>query len=60
MTPNEIKKVLIKTYAYAGFPRSINRSHTFMAVMDERQARGIKDEVGREEAPLPADMDKDE
>ena len=31
-----------------------------MAVMDKRQAKGIKDEVGQEAGPLPADMNKDE
>ena len=31
-----------------------------MAVMDERQTKGIKDEVGKEASPLPADMNKDE
>jgi alkylhydroperoxidase/carboxymuconolactone decarboxylase family protein YurZ len=46
--------------AYAGFPRSLNGIHTFMAVMDERKAKGIKDEDGSEASPLPSDMDKDE
>jgi 4-carboxymuconolactone decarboxylase len=60
LTVNEIKEILIQMYAYAGFPRSLNGIHTFMAVMDERQAKGIKDEVGREASPLAPDMDKDE
>ena len=30
-----------------------------MAVMDERQAKGIKDEMGKEASPVPADMNKD-
>src|SRR5688572_6812973 len=46
-------------YAYAGFPRSLNGIHTFIAVMDERQAKGIKDEMGKEASSLPADMNKD-
>lgn len=60
LTVNEIKEILVQMYAYAGFPRSLNGIQTFMAVMDERQARGIKDEVGKEAGPLPADMNKDE
>ncbi|MDL2315587.1 carboxymuconolactone decarboxylase family protein [Desulfovibrio sp. OttesenSCG-928-A18] len=60
LTVNEIKEVLIQLYAYTGFPRSLNGIHTFMAVMDERQAKGIKDTVGREASPIPADINKDE
>src|SRR5512137_2756701 len=48
LTVNEIKEILIQMYAYAGFPRSLNGIDTFMAVMDERQAKGIQDELGRE------------
>jgi 4-carboxymuconolactone decarboxylase len=59
LTVNEIKEILVRMYAYAGFPRSLNGIHTFMAVMDERQAKGIKDEMGREASPVPADMNKD-
>ena len=60
LTVNEIKEVLVQMYAYAGFPRSLNGIHAFMAVMDERQAKGIKDELGKEASPVPADMNKDE
>lgn len=60
LTVNEIKEILIQMYAYAGFPRSLNGIHTFMTVMTERQAKGIKDEVGKEASPLPPDMNKDE
>ncbi|HJW30351.1 MAG TPA: carboxymuconolactone decarboxylase family protein [Saprospiraceae bacterium] len=60
LTVNEIKEVLVQMYAYCGFPRSLNGIQTFMAVTDERQARGIKDELGKEASPLPADMNKDE
>jgi 4-carboxymuconolactone decarboxylase len=60
LTVNEIKEVLVQMYAYAGFPRSLNGIIAFMNVMDERQARGIEDEVGRESSPIPADLDKDE
>ena len=54
LTVNEIKEVLVQMYAYAGFPRSLNGISTFMAVMDERQKKGIKDEIGKEPSPLPA------
>ncbi len=60
LTVNEIKEVLVQLYAYTGFPRSLNAINTFMAVMDERQTRGIKDPIGREASPLPANMNKDE
>ena len=60
LTVNEIKEILVHLYAYAGFPRSLNGINTFMAVLDERQAQGIEDEIGPEANPLPADMDKDE
>ena len=60
LTVNEIKEILVQLYAYAGFPRSLNGLTTFMAVMEERQKKGIKDEMGKEASPLPADMNKDE
>lgn len=60
LTVSEIKEVLVKMYAYAGFPLSLNGIHTFMDVMDERQVEGIKDETGKEASPLPGEMNKDE
>jgi 4-carboxymuconolactone decarboxylase len=60
LTMNEIKEILVHLYAYTGFPRSLNGINTFMAVLNERQAQGIEDEMGPEASPLPADMDKDE
>lgn len=60
LTVNEIKEVLIQLYAYTGFPRSLNAIHTFMAVMDERQAKGVKDEIGKEARAVPPDMNRDE
>ena len=59
LTVNEIKEILVQMYAYAGFPRSLNGIHTFMAVMDERQAKGITDAMGKDASPVPADMNKD-
>ncbi len=55
-----ISGILIQLYAYTGFPRSLNGIHTFMAVMDERQAKGIKDQIGKEATAVPADMNRDE
>jgi alkylhydroperoxidase/carboxymuconolactone decarboxylase family protein YurZ len=51
---NEIKEILVQLYAYIGFPRSLNAIGTFMDVMEKRQKKGIKDEVGRDASPLPA------
>ena len=55
LTVNEIKEVLVQLYAYAGFPRSLNALGVFMEVMKERQAQGLKDEMGPQAKPLPAD-----
>lgn len=56
MTVNEIKEILVQSYAYAGFPRSLRALQTFMSVLDKRKAAGINDTVGREATPVP-DMD---
>lgn len=48
MTVNEIKEVLVHTYAYCGFPRALRGLQTFIAVLDERKVRGIEDIRGRE------------
>lgn len=60
LTINEIKEALVHLYAYTGFPRSLNALNAFMAVVDERKAQGIDDEVGKEASPVPPDFDKDE
>jgi alkylhydroperoxidase/carboxymuconolactone decarboxylase family protein YurZ len=60
LTVNEIKEILVQMYAYAGFPRSLNGITAFMGVMEEREAKGINDEIGKDASPLPADMNKDE
>ncbi len=54
LTVNETKEVFVQMYAYAGFPRSLNGIGTFMSVVEERQKKGIRDELGREPSPLPA------
>jgi alkylhydroperoxidase/carboxymuconolactone decarboxylase family protein YurZ len=55
MTVNEIKEVLVQMYAYVGFPRSLNALNALMAVLEERERKGIKDEVGKDASPLPSD-----
>lgn len=60
LTVSEIKEVLVQLYAYAGFPRSLNAINTFMAVLEDRRAKGIEDEPGKEASPVPPDMDRDE
>ena len=54
LTVNEIKEILVHLYAYTGFPRSLNGIGAFMTVMEEREKKGIKDEIGKEAGPLPA------
>lgn len=52
LTVNEIREVLIHAYAYCGFPRSLRALQTFIAVLDERKAQGIKDVTGRDASPI--------
>lgn len=58
LTINQIKEVLVHLYAYCGFPRSLQGINTFMAVMDERQAHGIRDTDGRAASPITDTGDK--
>jgi 4-carboxymuconolactone decarboxylase len=51
LTVNEIKEVMVHLYAYSGFPRSLRGLTTFMAVLEDRDARGIEDEVGKLASP---------
>ena len=48
LTINECKEVFVHAYAYCGFPRSIQGLNTLIATLDERKAKGIKDNIGRE------------
>ena len=57
MTVNEEREILIQMYAYTGFPRSLTALNTLIALLDERKARGIEDNVGREATPLPEGTD---
>ncbi len=58
LTVNEIKEILVHSYAYAGFPRSLNGINTFINVLAEREKQGIKDEIGREASPVDKNIDK--
>lgn len=58
LTVNQIKEVLVQMYAYAGFPRSLNGISTFMAVLDDRKAKGINDNVGADASPITDTRDK--
>lgn len=58
LTINETKEIIVHVYAYCGFPRSIRGLNTLMAVLEERKAKGIKDEVGKEATPIPNNIDK--
>ncbi len=52
LTINECKEVFLHAYAYCGFPRSIQGLNTLMATLDERNAKGIKDVIGKEATPV--------
>jgi alkylhydroperoxidase/carboxymuconolactone decarboxylase family protein YurZ len=58
LTMNEIKEILVQMYAYCGFPRSLNGINTFMNVVEDRKKKGIRDETGREAAPITDSGDK--
>ncbi len=50
LTVNEIKEILVQSYAYCGFPRSLNALGTFMTLVHDR---GNKDLEGKLPGPLP-------
>lgn len=58
LTINEIKEILVHTYAYCGFPRSIRGLQTFMEVLDERKTKGINDAVGKETSQINNENNK--
>ena len=58
LTVNEVKEVLVHTYAYCGFPRSIRGLQTFMEVLNERKAKGVIDVLGNEASPIKEDGNK--
>jgi 4-carboxymuconolactone decarboxylase len=58
LTINETKEIIVHVYAYCGFPRSIRGLNTLMSTLEERKAKGIKDNIGREATPIPRDTNK--
>jgi 4-carboxymuconolactone decarboxylase len=58
LTINEIKETILHSYAYCGFPRSIRGLQTFMIVLEERKAKGIKDVPGAEASPVITQSNK--
>jgi len=58
LTVNEVKEVLVHTYAYCGFPRSIRGLQTFMELLNERKAKGSTDKPGKEASPIKVDGNK--
>lgn len=58
LSVNEIKEILVHTYAYCGFPRSIRGLQTFMEVLNDRKVNGIIDEQGKEASPINEEDNK--
>ena len=58
LTTNEIKEILVQLYAYCGFPRSLNGINAFMAVVEERKAKGIQDREGKDASKIDNTVDK--
>jgi len=58
LTVNQIKEALVHLYAYCGFPRSIRGLQIFMAVLEERKAKGITDTIGAEASPIKDERSK--
>ncbi|QQQ28339.1 carboxymuconolactone decarboxylase family protein [Chryseobacterium indoltheticum] len=58
LTINEIKEMLVYSYAYCGFPRSIRGLQTFMEVVEERKTKGIEDNSGVEASPIADEKTK--
>lgn len=58
LTVNEIKEVLVHTYAYCGFPRSIRGLQTFMELIEERKSKGINNNIGKEASPVLNERNK--
>lgn len=60
MTINEINEILIQSYAYCGFPRSLNAITTFSKVVDMRKKQGKQDTIGQEPKVLSQNENKSE
>lgn len=53
MSINEINEILIQSYAYCGFPRSLNGISVFMETVKARKSKGTKDIQGEMAKILP-------
>lgn len=58
LTVNQIKEAIVHLYAYAGFPRSLRGLQTFIAVLEERKAKGMNDEIGAEASQVKDDRSR--
>ncbi len=58
MTVNELKEVMVHAYAYCGFPRALSGLQTLAGVLDERKAKGVNDDWGREASPISGSKSK--
>ncbi|MBL4561601.1 MAG: carboxymuconolactone decarboxylase family protein [Labilibaculum sp.] len=52
LTINELKEIFIQLIAYCGFPRGLRGISVCLEVLDERKAKGIRDEQGWETSPV--------
>lgn len=58
MTQNEVKEVLVHSYAYCGFPRALRALQTMMEVVKESEKAGKSYPVGREAKVIKTKGDK--
>lgn len=58
LTVNEIKEMIVHSYAYCGFPRAIRGLQTLILVLDQRKEKGVNDNWGREASPITDTRDK--
>lgn len=52
MTVNEVKEVMVHTYAYCGFPKALRGLQTLVGVIADREAAGRAVVRGREAVPV--------
>lgn len=57
LTLNELKEIQVHASTYLGFPSAIWGSYVTMLAVEDRLARGIVDESGRDNSP-PEDGDR--
>lgn len=58
ITINQIKEVMVHSYAYCGFPRSIRGLQTFMEVLNDRKTKGINDSIGNSATSIKTNQSK--